>query len=121
MLAILAIPAGLTYTFGRFAGNQRQGWALFAAASVLLIMSVSVMYWSEQSGNPILTQQGADQTLTSTQSGGNQEGKEVRFGIANSVLWATVTTDTSMRRRQRRARQPDAPGRRHGDAQHRAR
>jgi potassium-transporting ATPase potassium-binding subunit len=95
MLAILAIPAALTYTFGRFAGNQRQGWALFAAAGALLVMGVGVMYWSEQAGNPILTAQGANQALTSTQSGGNQEGKEVRFGIANSALWANITTDTS--------------------------
>ena len=95
MLALLAIPAALTYTFGRFANNQRQGWALFAAAAVLLVMSVGVMYWSEQTGNPILRHLGTDQAVTSTQSGGNQEGKEVRFGIANSVLWATITTDTS--------------------------
>jgi potassium-transporting ATPase potassium-binding subunit len=95
MLALLSIPAGLTYTFGRFAGNQRQGWALFGAAAVLLVMSVGVMYYSEQSGNPILTHQGANQALTATQVGGNQEGKEVRFGIANSVLFSTITTDTS--------------------------
>ena len=95
MLALLSIPAALTYMFGRFAGNQRQGWALFAAAMVLLLMSVSVMFWSEQSGNPILARQGADQAATPTQAGGNQEGKEVRFGIANSALWATITTDTS--------------------------
>ncbi len=95
MLAILAIPASLTYTFGRFAGNQRQGWALFVAAAVILVMSVSVMYWSEQKGNPILARQGADQALTATQNGGNQEGKEVRFGIANSALWASLTTATS--------------------------
>lgn len=95
MLAMLAIPAGLTYTFGRFAGDQRQGWALFAVAAVFLVASVSVMYWSEQSGNPILAKAGADQALTSTQAGGNQEGKEVRFGIGGSVLWSTITTDTS--------------------------
>jgi K+-transporting ATPase ATPase A chain len=94
-LALLAIPVALTYTFGRLAGNQRQGWALFAAAIVILLMSVATMYWSEQRGNPILTKQGADQTLTSSQSGGNMEGKEVRFGISASVLWATTTTDTS--------------------------
>ena len=81
--------------FGRFAKNQRQGWALFAAALALVVMSVSVMYWSEQAGNPNLTRVGADQAATATQSGGNQEGKEVRNGIAASVLWATVTTDTS--------------------------
>jgi len=95
MLAILAIPVAFTYTFGRFAGNQRQGWALFAAAMAILLMSVAVMYASEQKGNPILASRGANEKLTSTQSGGNMEGKETRFGIANSVLWATITTDTS--------------------------
>jgi K+-transporting ATPase ATPase A chain len=95
MLAILAIPVSFTYMFGRFAKNQRQGWALFAAAMVLVVMSVSVMYWSEQRGNPNLTRAGADQTLTAQQSGGNQEGKEVRNGIATSALWATSTTVTS--------------------------
>ncbi len=94
-LMLLAIPVSLTYTFGRFAGNQRQGWALFAAAMAILLMSVAVMYASEQRGNPILTKLGADQTLSSTQSGGNMEGKEVRFGISASILWATTTTDTS--------------------------
>jgi K+-transporting ATPase ATPase A chain len=95
MLAILAVPVGLTYTFGRFAGNQRQGWALFAAAMVILLMSVAVMYASEQKGNPILAQRGANEKLTATQAGGNMEGKEVRFGIADSILFSTVTTDTS--------------------------
>jgi K+-transporting ATPase ATPase A chain len=95
MLAILAIPVSFTYMFGRFAGNQRQGWALFAAAMVLVVMSVGVMFWSEQTGNPNLTRVGADQAATTTQAGGNQEGKEVRNGIGASVLWATITTDTS--------------------------
>ncbi len=95
MLALLAIPVSLTYTFGRFAGNQRQGWAVFAAAMVILLMGVTVMYASEQKGNPILAKLGANEALTSTQSGGNMEGKEARFGIADSVLFANVTTDTS--------------------------
>jgi K+-transporting ATPase ATPase A chain len=95
MLAILAIPVSFTYMFGRSAGNQRQGWALFAAAMALVVLSVSVMYWSEQAGNPNLAGAGADQVATSTQAGGNQEGKEVRNGIGGSVLWSTVTTDTS--------------------------
>jgi len=95
MLALLAIPVSFTYMFGRFAGNQRQGWALFAAAMVLVVMSVSVMYWSEQRGNPNLTRVGADQALTAQQPGGNFEGKEVRDGISSSALWATVTTVTS--------------------------
>ena len=95
MLAMLAIPVALTYTFGRFAGNQRQGWALFAAAMAILVLSVGVMYASEIKGNPNLTRAGATQVVTSMQSGGNMEGKEVRFGIANSVLFATTTTVTS--------------------------
>ena len=95
MLAMLAIPFAFTYLFGRFAGNQRQGWALFAAAAALLVLSVGVMYASEQAGNPNLTRAGADQTASATQAGGNMEGKEVRNGIGASVLWATITTDTS--------------------------
>jgi K+-transporting ATPase ATPase A chain len=95
MLALLAIPVSFTYLFGKFAKNQRQGWALFAAAMVLLVMSVSVMYVSEQRGNPNFTRAGVTQAATATQSGGNQEGKEVRNGIGASVLWVTITTDTS--------------------------
>jgi len=95
MLALLAIPVAFTYTFGRFAGDQRQGWTLFTAAMVILLISVAVMYASEQKGNPILAKRGANEKLTSTQAGGNMEGKEVRFGIANSILFSTVTTDTS--------------------------
>ncbi|MCX6372273.1 MAG: potassium-transporting ATPase subunit KdpA [Actinobacteria bacterium] len=95
MLAMLAIPVGFTYMFGRFAGNQRQGWALFAAAMVLLVMSMSLMFVSEQRGNPNFARAGVTQAATATQSGGNLEGKEVRNGIGGSVLWATITTDTS--------------------------
>jgi len=95
MLAILAIPVGFTYMFGRLAGNQRQGWALFAAAMALLVMSVGVMFVSEQIGNPNLAKAGVTQAATSTQAGGNQEGKEVRNGVGGSVLFSTVTTDTS--------------------------
>jgi K+-transporting ATPase ATPase A chain len=95
MLAIFSIPAGLTYTFGRYAGNQRQGWALFMAMAVLFLASLSVVYWSELSGNPNLTRAGVDQIASGTQSGGNMEGKEVRFGIANSAIFATATTDAS--------------------------
>ncbi len=95
MLAIFVIPAGLTYTFGRFAGNQRQGWALFAAMGILFLAGLSTIYWSELSGNPNLTRLGISQIQTDTQSGGNMEGKEVRFGIANSALFATLTTDAS--------------------------
>lgn len=95
MLAIFLIPASLTYTFGRFAKNQGQGWALFAAMGVLFLIGVIVIYGYEQAGNPILSKLGVNQTITSLQSGGNMEGKEVRFGIANSALFATLTTDAS--------------------------
>ena len=95
MLAILCIPAALTYTFGLYARNQRQGWALFAAMAILFLAGFAVVYVSEQAGNPILTRLGVDQVTSATQPGGNMEGKEVRFGILNSALWATVTTDAS--------------------------
>lgn len=95
MLAMLAIPAALTYTFGRFVGNQRQGWAIFAAMMILLLVGVSVIYWSEQSGNPNMARMGVEASATLTQPGGNMEGKEVRFGIPNSALFATTTTDAS--------------------------
>lgn len=95
MLAIFSIPAGLTYTFGRFARNQRQGWALFSAVAVLFAVSVAVMLWSEQLGSPLLTKVGVNQTVTIIQAGGNMEGKEVRFGIASTVLFGTISTDAS--------------------------
>jgi len=95
MLGIFAIPAGLTYTFGRFAGNQRQGWALFSAMMILFLLGVGVVYWSEQAGNPILSRLGVDQAASALQCGGNMEGKEARFGIVDSAIFATVTTDAS--------------------------
>jgi len=95
VLAIFIIPAGLTYTLGRFVGNQRQGWALFAAMLFLFVAGVSGIYWAEQSGNPILSRIGLSQTATTAQAGGNMEGKEVRFGISGSALFATATTDAS--------------------------
>jgi K+-transporting ATPase ATPase A chain len=95
MLAIFVISAGLTHTFGKMAGDRRQGWALFAAMAVLFFMGVVVTIWSEQRGNPNFSAMGISQAATATQSGGNFEGKEVRFGIVNSALWATITTDTS--------------------------
>jgi K+-transporting ATPase ATPase A chain len=88
MLAIFLIPAGLTYTFGKMIGDTRQGWAIFAAMSVLFLAGAFVLYAAEQSGNPILTKLGLAPT-------GNMEGKEVRFGIAATALFATVTTDAS--------------------------
>jgi len=95
MLAILLIPAALCYTFGHLVGDTRQGWAILAAMTILLVVLLAVCVSSEQAGNPILTQAGADQTASASQSRGNMEGKETRFGIANSTLWATATTAAS--------------------------
>lgn len=93
MISIFAISAGLTYTLGRMTGSQKHGWAVFAAMSVLFFAGVIAAYWAESRGNPLLA--GTDQTVSAMQSGGNMEGKDVRFGIANSALFATVTTDAS--------------------------
>jgi K+-transporting ATPase ATPase A chain len=93
MFAIFAIASGLTYTLGRMTGSPRHGWAVWAAMAALFLMGVTIAYWSEAQGNPILT--GVDQRASEVQPGGNMEGKEVRFGIANSALFATVTSDTS--------------------------
>jgi K+-transporting ATPase ATPase A chain len=95
ILSIFVIPAGLTYTFGKMVKDTSQGWALFAAMSVLFFAGVFVAYHSEQSGNPIVSALGVESHATASQPGGNMEGKEVRFGIANSALFATVTTDAS--------------------------
>jgi K+-transporting ATPase ATPase A chain len=93
MLSIFAIPAGLTYTLGRMTGSQRHGWAVWAAMAILFLCGVSVAYWAESKGNPLL--KGVDQHASAQQSGGNMEGKEVRYGIADSSLFATITTDAS--------------------------
>ncbi len=93
MLSIFAIPAGLTYTLGRMTGSPRHGWAVWAAMALLFLCGVTAAYWAEARGNPLL--HGVDQHATATQPGGNMEGKEVRFGIANSALFATITTDAS--------------------------
>ncbi|HET9281029.1 MAG TPA: potassium-transporting ATPase subunit KdpA [Candidatus Angelobacter sp.] len=93
MVLIFAIPAGFTYTLGRMTGSQRHGWAVFAAMAVLFFVGVTTAYWAESRGNPLLA--GTDQQASTMQPGGNMEGKEVRFGIANSALFATVTTDAS--------------------------
>ncbi|HUA17872.1 MAG TPA: potassium-transporting ATPase subunit KdpA [Bryobacteraceae bacterium] len=95
MWLILVIPAALTYTFGKMVGDTRQGWAIFAAFTLMFLIGVFFCYGFEQAGNPILAKMGIQTAATSTQAGGNMEGKEVRFGIANSALWATLTTDTS--------------------------
>jgi K+-transporting ATPase ATPase A chain len=95
MIAILLIPAALCYTFGRMLGDTRQGWALLAAMTIVFAALLPVTYIAEQSGNPVLTKLGADQVASATNPGGNMEGKEVRFGVANSALWATATTAAS--------------------------
>ena len=95
MLSILLIGAALCFTFGNMVGDMRQGWAVFAAMMVLLVALFGTAVWSEQNGNPAFTSMGIDQTASALQSGGNMEGKEVRFGIANSALWATATTAAS--------------------------
>jgi len=95
MLAILVIPAALTYTFGRMIGDTRQGWAVLAAMVILFVSLLSVAAYNEQRGNPLLTGLGVDQSASATQAGGNMEGKETRFGVAASALFATVTTATS--------------------------
>ena len=93
MLAIILIPAGFTATLGRLTGSPRHGWAVFAAMAVLFFAGLATAYWAEAQPNPLLHH--VDQRASKLQAGGNMEGKEVRFGIANSALFATVTTDTS--------------------------
>ena len=93
MFAIFCISSGLTYTLGRMTGSQRHGWAVWGAMAILFFAGVITAYSSEARGNPLLS--GTDQRVSALQSGGNMEGKEVRFGIANTALWATITTDTS--------------------------
>jgi K+-transporting ATPase ATPase A chain len=95
MFGIFAISAGLTYTLGVMTGSPRHGWAVWAAMAFLFLAGVTTAYWAEARGNPLLTAVGADQTANATSSGGNMEGKEVRFGIANTALFATATTDAS--------------------------
>ena len=95
MFLIFLIPGALTYTFGKMVRDTRQGWALFAAMSVLWFAGVVTCYHFEQRGTPMLEKAGIEMTATATQSGGNMEGKETRFGIADSALFATVTTDAS--------------------------
>jgi K+-transporting ATPase ATPase A chain len=93
MVAIFAISAGLTYTLGRMTGSPRHGWAVWAAMGMLFLAGVTTAYWAETRGNPLLA--GTDQHVSAAQPGGNMEGKEVRFGMAASTLFATVTTDAS--------------------------
>ena len=95
MLSLVLIGAALCFTFGNMVGDMRQGWAVFAAMMVLVVALFGTAVWSEQKGNPAFTSMGIDQTASALQSGGNMEGKEVRFGIVNSALWATATTAAS--------------------------
>jgi len=95
MLAILLIPAALCHTFGTMVGDPRQGWAILAAMTLVLVSLLFVTVGYEQGGNPALTALGVEQSVSADQSGGNMEGKETRFGIVNSALWATATTAAS--------------------------
>ena len=98
MLSIFAFGAGLIYMFGKMAGNTKQGWALFSAVSLLFLLGAFITLGAEQAGNPAFARLGIDQTpheYTLAQPGGNMEGKELRFGIASSTLFTTITTDAS--------------------------
>lgn len=95
MLSILLIPAALCYTFGKMVGDTRQGWAVLAAMFIVLIPMIFVVYAAESSGNPNIAALGVSQVSSDTNTGGNMEGKEVRFGVANSAIWATATTAAS--------------------------
>jgi K+-transporting ATPase ATPase A chain len=95
LLAILLIPAALCYAFGKMVGDTRQGWAILAAMLMIFVLLLGAATWSEQRGNPALAGLGVDETAGPLQPGGNMEGKEVRFGIGGSALWATATTAAS--------------------------
>ena len=94
-ISILLIAAALCYTFGEMVGDRRQGWAILAAMLLVFVPMLSLCLWAEQAGNPRLTELGVDQSANDFQSGGNMEGKEVRFGVPASSLWATATTAAS--------------------------
>jgi K+-transporting ATPase ATPase A chain len=93
MLLLIGIAAGLTNVLGRMVQDERQGWAIFAVMAVLLFIGLTIVYWSESQGNPAFTAFNVDSSATASQAGGNMEGKEVRFGVTPSALFATVTTD----------------------------
>ncbi len=95
MIAMFVIPAALCYTFGSMVGDTRQGWAILVAMTILFLGFLAVAEYAEQSGNPAFTALGVDQSASATQPGGNMEGKETRFGIVNSALFATITTGAS--------------------------
>ena len=95
MVMIFIIPAGLTYMFGVMVGDRRQGWAIFSACAVMFLAGAFACYWAEQRGNPGFAKLGVETHATALQPGGNMEGKETRFGIAATALFATITTDAS--------------------------
>jgi K+-transporting ATPase ATPase A chain len=95
MLSILLIPAASCYTFGKMVGDTRQGWALLSAMTIVLVIAIAGAYWAESAGNPRLAALNVDMQASSLQSGGTMEGKETRFGIPDSILWATATTAAS--------------------------
>ena len=95
MLSILAISGALCYTFGVMIGDTRQGWAVLAAMTIIMVAFLGLAIWAEQGGNPAFTAMGVDQAQTNINPGGNMEGKETRFGIVNSAIWATTTTSAS--------------------------
>ncbi len=95
MLAILLIPGALCYTFGKMIGDTREGWAILAAMTIVFVVLLAATYAFEAPGNPVLAKLGVDQVASATNPGGNLEGKELRFGVANSTLWATATTSAS--------------------------
>jgi K+-transporting ATPase ATPase A chain len=95
VLAILLIPAALCYTFGAMVKDTRQGWAILAAMTIVFVALLALCAWAESRGNPLLAGLGVDQAASATQPGGNMEGKEARFGVVNSALWATATTSAS--------------------------
>jgi potassium-transporting ATPase potassium-binding subunit len=95
MIAILLISSALCYTFGKMVGDTRQGWAVLAAMMVVLVIGIAVAVWAEQRGNPRVDALGVDSAASALQPGGNMEGKDVRFGIVDSAIWATATTGAS--------------------------
>ena len=95
MLSILLIPAALCYTFGKLVGDTRQGWAILAAMTIIFVLLLAGSVWAENTGNPAIASLGVDTQQSNINPGGNMEGKEVRFGVANSALWATATTAAS--------------------------
>jgi K+-transporting ATPase ATPase A chain len=95
MLAILLIPAALCYTFGKMVGDTRKGWAILVVMTLIFVAMLSLSVWAEQSGNPTVAGLNVDQSASDLQPGGNMEGKEVRFGVTDSALWATATTSAS--------------------------